>query len=710
MLSQEKQEIFARIKEINPNANEKNYIGVSKDVMLSILTKMQNNREKYPNSKTNKETTKNKLKIKTNDVEVELVPDYETDESIEIKTDKDKGLEIFNKDRTQKSFDIDEKTEKKDENAQTSLFENTEYPKDVKDIPNLNKWFRDNIDKETNKDWQERLKDAYTCNQGVIFKGSPLKRKREIVQQYLDYKNKITESKKSDNLYYAIYNHAKKIIELNPNIEPSKLNMENTYMTNDLETIRTYNEVLRKIDSTTKYLDTDVKLGVITEEQAKLKRDIADIMTRYINIRKDTIKDLFTESRHKVEEVSRNELLVKAKGETITRYNKAAGYKGFYIENIDTTNLFRDNTLLVTCRVGKYDDTIQLEDVLYWIQIVAEMNKDRQINTKGVTQALMNSIDGMDIKVDCTCMDWCLEENTKIKLLNGHVVSVKDMKTKFDNNEELWVYATDENGDFRPGKVEDVWISGYSKDMIKVTLDNGKEILTTPNHKYMMRDGSYKEAQELKCSDSLMPLYFKYENEQEIVELNSANNSKCFSVKEIEKIHYDEPIPVYDINVKDYHNFYVDAGVMLHNCCRFAYNASVWGYKYGKPETRPAKIRNPDGFGAICKHLISMLSNKKWLQQVTGTLMDYIVKNIDDVNTFLKLKDDKVLTLPNELARYNAKTANYGKLFKKDDEDEEEQDNQEEQENQNKQDNDYEELEDIDKKDDNENLKDEEEN
>ena len=36
----------------------------------------------------------------------------------------------------------------------------------------------------------------------------------------------------------------------------------------------------------------------------------------------------------RLDEVSRNELLVKSKGETITRYNKAAGYKGFSIINI----------------------------------------------------------------------------------------------------------------------------------------------------------------------------------------------------------------------------------------------------------------------------------------------------------------------------------------------------------------------------------------
>ena len=111
---------------------------------------------------------------------------------------------------------------------------------------------------------------------------------------------------------------------------------------------------------------------------------------------------------------------------------------------------------------------------------------------------------------------------------------------------------------------------------------------------------------------------------------------------------------------------------------RFAYQASVWEYNYGRQETRPANIRNPNGYGALCKHLTAVLSNKKWLQQVTGTVMDWCVKNIDKINEYLKLdKEDTVLTLPNELARQNAKKAFYTKLFDKDDNNEETTNNEE---------------------------------
>ena len=110
---------------------------------------------------------------------------------------------------------------------------------------------------------------------------------------------------------------------------------------------------------------------------------------------------------------------------------------------------------------------------------------------------------------------------------------------------------------------------------------------------------------------------------------------------------------------------------------RFAYAATKFGYKYGKPETRPAKITNPNDYGSMCKHLISMLSNKKWLQQITGTVMDFIVKRIVEVNRFLRLEGEDQLTLPNELARRNAKMGNYSKMFDQIDKEQEEQENNE---------------------------------
>lgn len=75
-----------------------------------------------------------------------------------------------------------------------------------------------------------------------------------------------------------------------------------------------------------------------------------------------------------------------------------------------------------------------------------------------------------------------------------------------------------------------MWVSGYTTELVKVTLDNGEEILTTPNHKYMLRDGSYLEAEKLQSGQSLMPLYFRDTNGYENVKLNSKKQTSYFSV------------------------------------------------------------------------------------------------------------------------------------------------------------------------------------
>ena len=54
------------------------------------------------------------------------------------------------------------------------------------------------------------------------------------------------------------------------------------------------------------------------------------------------------------------------------------------------------------------------------------------------------------------------------------------------------------------------WRTKQNAELVKVSLDSGETITCTPNHRFMLRDGSYKEAKDLQENDSLMPLYRKY--------------------------------------------------------------------------------------------------------------------------------------------------------------------------------------------------------
>lgn len=105
----------------------------------------------------------------------------------------------------------------------------------------------------------------------------------------------------------------------------------------------------------------------------------------------------------------------------------------------------------------------------------------------------------------------CFHGDTEIRLLNG---TVRTLKSLVNESESFWVYSCDENGQLVPGKATAI-LTGLNKDVIKITLDNGEEIICTPDHEFMLRDGSYKKAIELTNSDSLMPNNLNYDREYE---------------------------------------------------------------------------------------------------------------------------------------------------------------------------------------------------
>ena len=58
---------------------------------------------------------------------------------------------------------------------------------------------------------------------------------------------------------------------------------------------------------------------------------------------------------------------------------------------------------------------------------------------------------------------------------------------------------------------------------------------------------------------------------------------------------------------------------------RFSYEATMNQYNSGAPETRPAKITNPnDTKGAGCKHILLVLANMDWMMKIASVINNYI--------------------------------------------------------------------------------------
>jgi hypothetical protein len=105
-------------------------------------------------------------------------------------TADDVRLPIRNKEYsdTNRKNNIEVNRNKKYEGLEKSSSFN--MPENVKDIKNMNEFLRKAVENETNHEWKERLKDAKSSNYTRIDnRRTPLQYKREIVQQYLDYKN-----------------------------------------------------------------------------------------------------------------------------------------------------------------------------------------------------------------------------------------------------------------------------------------------------------------------------------------------------------------------------------------------------------------------------------------------------------------------------------------------------------------------------------------
>lgn len=101
---------------------------------------------------------------------------------------------------------------------------------------------------------------------------------------------------------------------------------------------------------------------------------------------------------------------------------------------------------------------------------------------------------------------FCMTGDTKVRLLDNRVLSFKEM---YDLGEEYDTISINESGKIVANKSSKVQITGYVNELVEIILDNGMTIKCTPNHKFMLRNGSYQEAQDLLEGQSLMPLYMR---------------------------------------------------------------------------------------------------------------------------------------------------------------------------------------------------------
>lgn len=107
----------------------------------------------------------------------------------------------------------------------------------------------------------------------------------------------------------------------------------------------------------------------------------------------------------------------------------------------------------------------------------------------------------------------CFTGDTKVSLLDGTERTFKELADGAAG-ERFWVYSCDAEGNVVPGLAHSARMTRRDAELVKVTLDNGETIRCTLDHRFMLRDGTYREAGKLQSGDSLMPLYRKLGTKQ----------------------------------------------------------------------------------------------------------------------------------------------------------------------------------------------------
>jgi len=186
----------------------------------------------------------------------------------------------------------------------------------------------------------------------------------------------------------------------------------------------------------------------------------------------------------------------------------------------------------------------------------------------------------------------CFTGDTKIVLLDGTEQSFIELAQK-PADEIFYVYSMDADGKIVVGEGHHARITRKAADLVEVSLDNDAKIRCTPNHPFMMRDGTYKDAAQLTAGDSLMPGYFDTAQVKErtndylrimqpqtgqymfVHHLADAYNAAQGITEPAVAAHYNHRVvavralteqeDVYDITVDIHHNFLLADGVFVHN-------------------------------------------------------------------------------------------------------------------------------------------------
>ena len=101
----------------------------------------------------------------------------------------------------------------------------------------------------------------------------------------------------------------------------------------------------------------------------------------------------------------------------------------------------------------------------------------------------------------------CFAGETQVALADGRALSFKDLTEEWRQGEQNFCYTVLPDGNIGIEPIAHPRKTRSRAAVVEVVLDNHERVVCTPAHLFMLRDGTYRRADALSPTDSLMPLY-----------------------------------------------------------------------------------------------------------------------------------------------------------------------------------------------------------
>ena len=157
----------------------------------------------------------------------------------------------------------------------------------------------------------------------------------------------------------------------------------------------------------------------------------------------------------------------------------------------------------------------------------------------------------------------CFTGDTKVELYSGEQKTFTELVEMAHKGMRAEIFTVDAHRNVRIKPLRAPRLVRRNDPVVKLTLESGAEIVCTPDHRFMLRDGTYREAQQLKAKDQLMP--FARTAIPERLHRTGAFPIPASLSAKVANVEPAGRADVFDLTVDVTQNFALAAGIFVHN-------------------------------------------------------------------------------------------------------------------------------------------------